>query len=100
MPLQEGSPVDKQEGAAAPPSSFKRAACGWGCFCDACWLAASTPASGSMEEEEIDRLIGAIVAVDVLRSLASDVFAGDALPGLEEAAERARLERAGGAAGA
>jgi hypothetical protein len=89
--------VDKQEGAATPPSTSKRAECGWGCFCDACWLAAGERSEAAEERTQAERFWREVDALTVLVAAAGAFDVGSALPGLEAAAQRERLRRAGDA---
>lgn len=68
-----------------------RAECGWGCFCDACWLAATAAEKRHLDTQLGDQLGSELALYDALWSLCFGADA-DAAQAVREA--RSLLERA------
>ena len=69
-----------------------RAECGWGCFCDACWLAATQAEKRHRSAHADDALGAELAAYDALWRLTFGVDAG-AAQAVQEA--RSTLDRDG-----
>ena len=60
------------------------AECGWGCFCDACWHAATLAEKRHRREQATDALGAELALHDALWRLAFDAY-GERAPGVQGA---------------